>query len=475
MKRGECTVNSREEQRKQKTPQGGLLQEEAVNTCGTEGAPSQSPARTATQTCEEHDMNLMERVVERVNMTQALRRVEKNGGAPGIDGMSTKSLLPYLKEHWEPIKGKLLTGTYQPQPVRRVEIPKPDGGIRLLGIPTVLDRLIQQALLQTLTPIFDPTFSSHSYGFRPGRSAHQAIKQCKQYIQEGNRYVVDMDLEKFFDRVNHDILMSRIARKIKDKRVLKLIRRYLQAGIMVNGCKVVSEEGTPQGGPLSPLLGNIMLDELDKELERRGHRFARYADDCNLYVKSKRAGIRVMESITKFVEGRLKLKVNVEKSAVDRPWKRKYLGFSFTMEKQSRIRLASKTTRRFKDKVRQITSRSWGISMEDRVQKLNQYLRGWIGYFQLIDTPSPLESLDQWIRRRLRMCLFKQWKKPKSKRRKLVGLGIPEEWARLISGSRKAYWRLSKTPQLNKALGLTYWQAQGLLSLRDTYRRLRSA
>ena len=286
--------------------------------------------------------------------------------------------------------------------------------------------------------------------------------------------MVDMDLEKFFDRVNHDILMSRIARKVKDKRVLKLIRRYLQAGIMVNGCKVASEEGTPQGGPLSPLLGNIMLDELDKELEQRGHRFAHYADDCNLYVKSKRAGERVMASVTKFVEGRLKLKVNVEKSAVGRPWKRKYLGFSFTVEKQSRIRLATKTTKRFKDKVRQITSRSRGISMGARIQKLNQYLRGWIGYFQQIDTPSVLESLDKWIRRRLRMCLLKQWKKPKTKRRNLVGLGIAEEWARLISGSRKAYWRLAKTPQLNKALGLAYWHDQGLLSLRDTYHRLRS-
>lgn len=467
-------MRSSKERRKQKTPGkgGGYLREEAVNTQGTEGALSSLPARTGERACGGEDVNLMEEVVSRANMTRALKRVQKNGGAPGIDGMEVKTLLPYLWEHWDTIKEQLLRGTYEPKSVRRVEIPKPDGGKRLLGIPTVLDRLIQQALLQTLTPIFDPTFSHSSYGFRPGKNAHQAVKRSRQYIQEGYRYVVDIDLEKFFDRVNHDILMSRVARRIKDKRVLKLIRRYLQAGVMINGCKVASEEGTPQGGPLSPLLANIMLDELDKELEKRGHRFARYADDCNIYVRSRRAGLRVMESVTRFVEGKLKLKVNQAKSAVDRPWKRKFLGFSFTWEKETRIRIAPKTIQRFKEKIRQTTKRSWGTSMEKRIERLNQYLRGWVGYFRLTEAPSILQSLDEWIRRRLRMCLLKQWKRPRTRRKNLVALGIPEDWARLISGSRKGYWRLSNTPQVNKALGLAYWRNQGLISLYETYRKL---
>lgn len=444
-----------------------------MNTQGTEGAPSRLTAQSGEQACEASDTNLMERVVARANMVRALKRVEQNGGAPGIDGMNCKSLRGYLMKTWPAIKEQLLKGTYQPSPVRRVEIPKPEGGVRLLGIPTVLDRLIQQALLQEMTPIFDPEFSLNSYGFRPGKNAHQAIRQCQQYIREGNRYVVDMDLEKFFDRVNHDILMSRLAQKIKDKQVLRLIRRYLQAGIMVNGCKVASEEGTPQGGPLSPLLANIMLDDLDKELEKRGHKFARYADDCNIYVKSKRAAIRVMDSVKHFVEGRLKLKVNQEKSAIGRPWNRKFLGFSFTVNKEPRIRLAPKTIERLKDKIRQMTSRSRSVAMETRIEWLRQYLRGWMGYFQLIETPSILQELDEWIRRRLRMCLLKHWKKPRTKRRRLVVLGIPEEWARNISWSRKGYWRLSRTPQVNKALGLAYWRDQGLISLSETYRALR--
>ncbi|MGI6514248.1 MAG: group II intron reverse transcriptase/maturase [Syntrophomonadales bacterium] len=468
-------ASSREKQRQQKIPKGSYHQEEAVNPPGTGGVPSFSPARTRGTTHEEDRTPWMEQVVERANMLSALRRVEANKGAPGIDGMTTKDLRPFLVEHWPRIKDELLNGTYQPQPVRRVEIPKPGGGVRLLGIPTVLDRLIQQALLQVLSPYYDPTFSPFSYGFRPGRKAHMAVKMAQQYIREGNRWVVDIDLEKFFDKVNHDILMSRLARRISDKRILRLIRRYLQAGIMINGIKVRSEEGTPQGGPLSPLLANIMLDELDWELLRRGHKYVRYADDCNIYVKSRRAGERVMASVQSFVEGRLKLKVNIQKSAVDRPWKRKFLGFSFTYDREPRIRLAPETIKRFKDKIRQLTRRSDGKTMENRIELLNTYMVGWIGYFQLADTRSNIQALDEWIRRRLRMCYLKQWKKPKTRKRRLVALGVPPEWAALISGSRKGYWRLSNTPQVNKALGLAFWRDKGLRSLTERYDQLRSA
>jgi len=451
---------------------GSCLPEEAVNPPGTVGAPSLPPAQPGMQPCED-GTDLMERVIEQGNMLRALRRVEQNKGAAGVDGMGVKELRPYLQEHWPRLKEQLLTGIYKPLPVRRVEIPKPDGGKRLLGIPTALDRLIQQALLQILTPIFDPGFSEHSYGFRPGRKAHQAVKQAQEYLRQGYRYVVDIDLEKFFDRVNHDILMARVARKVRDKRVLRLVRRYLQAGVMLNGCCIRTEEGTPQGGPLSPLLANILLDDLDKELERRGHKFARYADDANIYVRSRRAGLRVMDSVRRFVEGRLKLRINLQKSAVDRPWRRKFLGFSFTWESEPRVRIAPKSLKRFKERVRQLTARRWSISLEERIRRVNAYLRGWLGYFRLADTPTVLQALDEWIRRRLRMCLLKQWKRPATKRRNLVALGIPEDWARLISGSRKGYWRLAKTPQVNKALGLAYWRDQGLTSLVDRYRELR--
>ncbi|UNO50569.1 group II intron reverse transcriptase/maturase [Alicyclobacillus acidoterrestris] len=467
-------ASSQGKQRQQKIPKRSYLQEEAVNPQGTEGVPSFSSARPRGTTREENPIDLMEQVVERENLLEALRRVERNKGAAGVDGMEIKSFRPFLMDNWSRIREELLRGTYKPMPVRRVEIPKPDGGIRMLGIPTVQDRLIQQALLQVLTPIFDPMFSTSSHGFRAGHSARMAVNQARNYVSEGYRWVVDMDLAQFFDRVNHDMLMARVARKVMDKRILRLIRRYLEAGILVNGVCVRSEEGTPQGGPMSPLLANILLDDLDKELERRGHRFVRYADDCNIYVSSRRAGERVMEGVRKYVEGRLKLKVNVEKSAVDRPWKRKFLGFSFTMEKRTRIRVAPKSLKRFKDRVRELTRRSRGQSMASRVEKLNAYLRGWAGYYRYAETRSVFEQLDEWTRRRLRMCLLKQWKQSKTKRRKLVSLGIPREWAVNISSSRKGHWRLSNTPQMNKALGLTYWREQGLVSLVERYDSLRS-
>lgn len=457
-------MSSHGKQRQQKIPQGSYQQEEAVNPRGTVGAPSFPTARIEEQSCRNWTQ-LMEQVVSRRNMGDAYKRVLQNKGAAGVDRVEVQNLKPYLFEHWERIKQELLMGTYRPSPVRRVEIPKPDGGVRLLGIPTVIDRLIQQSLLQVLNFIFNPDFSEYSYGFRPRRSARQAVAKAKEYINEGYRYVVDMDLSKFFDRVNHDILMAKVARVIGDKRVLKVIRAYLEAGVMVNGVVQASEEGTPQGGPLSPLLANIMLDDLDKELEKRGHRFVRYADDCNIYVRSRRAGERLMTSIRQFVEGKLKLKVNEEKSAVDRPWKRKFLGFSFTSQGETRIRIAPKTKQRFKDKVRELTSRRKSVSMELRIKNLNTYLRGWMGYFKLAETPSVFRKLDEWIRRRLRMCVLKQWKNPKTKRRELIKLGIPIEAAKKIGGSRKGYWHLALTPQLNKALGLHYWETQGLFSL----------
>jgi RNA-directed DNA polymerase len=466
-------ASSRGRHRQPNIPQGSSLQEEMVNPWGTEEVPSFPPAQTRKLTREADSDHLMERVLSRGNLLSALRRVERNKGAAGIDGMEIKSLHPYLLDHWSEIRHQLLNGTYQPQPVRRVEIPKPGGGVRLLGIPTVLDRLLQQALLQVLTPIFDPTFSPQSYGFRPGRKAQDAVQQAQSYIREGYRVVVDMDLEKFFDRVNHDILMAKVAKKVKDKRVLRLIRCYLQAGVMINGCCVTTDEGTPQGGPLSPLLANIMLDDLDKELSSRGHRFVRYADDCNIYVKTKRAGERVLESVTRYVEGRLKLKVNREKSAVDRPWKRKFLGFSFTPHRDPKLRLVEKTVKRFKQRIRELTRRSRSYSMELRIQQLNEYLNGWSGYFRIADTRSVFQGLDEWLRRRLRMCLLKQWKKPQNKRMRLISLGIPANLARNISRSRKGYWRLANTPQLNKALGLAYWRDQGLTSLVVRFDELR--
>jgi RNA-directed DNA polymerase len=416
---------------------------------------------------------LMKRVLSRENLLNALKRVERNGGSHGVDKMSTQNLRQYIVEHWDTLRNALQQGSYEPQPVRRVEIPKPNGGVRLLGIPTVIDRFIQQAITQTLTPIYDPTFSDNSYGFRPKRRGHDAVRKAKGWINDGYRWVVDMDLEKFFDKVNHDNLMGLLAKRINDKVLLKLIRKFLNAGIMIGGIVSQNTEGTPQGGPLSPLLSNIILDELDKELEKRGHKFVRYADDCNIYVKSKKAGLRTMGSITTFIENRLGLKVNHEKSAVDRPWKRKFLGFSFTRQKEPKIRIAKQSVKRFKQRVKEITSRKSPIPMEIRLKKLNQYLVGWCGYYALADTSSIFKEMDSWIRRRLRLCLWKQWKLPKTRVRKLTGLGIDKHKAYEWGNSRKGYWRITNSPILHRALDNAFWRKQGLKSLQERYETLR--
>ena len=416
---------------------------------------------------------LLDQILSRENMLRALRRVEQNKGSHGVDMMPVQNLRQHIVENWLSIKEEILKGTYEPMPVRRVEIPKPDGGIRLLGIPTVTDRLIQQAIAQVLSKIYDRTFSEHSYGFRPNRSAHDAVRKARSYIKDGCRWVVDIDLEKFFDRVNHDRLMSTLAKRIQDKMLLRLIRKYLQAGVMINGVVSSTEEGTPQGGPLSPLLSNIVLDELDKELEARGNRFVRYADDCNIYVKSKRAGERTMASVQRFVEKKLRLKVNESKSSVDRPWKRKFLGFSFTISREPKIRIAKESIQRMKNKVREITSRKMPYSMEYRIQRLNQYLIGWCGYFALADTKSVFSKLDGWIRRRLRMCLWKEWKYPRTKIRNLIKLGVPTWKAYEWGNSRKGYWRIANSPILHKTLSNSYWNNRGLRSLQKRYEFLR--
>src|SRR5215470_12474743 len=413
-------------------------------------------AKCDTERPASHEQ-LMEEVCERKNCWQAYKRVKANKGSPGIDGMSIGDLTDYLKQHWSKIREQLLRGTYQPQPVRRVEIPKPDGGVRKLGIPTVLDRFVQQAVMQVLQRRWDPTFSEHSHGFRPRRSAHQAIAKAQQYIAAGHRWVVDLDLEKFFDRVNHDKLMAAIARRITDKRVLRLIGAFLKVGVLEHGLVSPAEEGTPQGGPLSPLLSNIVLDELDRELERRGHRFVRYADDCNIYVRSQRAGQRVMKNVTRFLTRRLKLKVNAAKSAVARPVERKFLGFSFSNNKEPKRRIAPKTLLRCKQKIRELTRRTRGISLEQMLKELTAYLRGWKSYFGFCQTPSTLRNLDYWIHRRLRSMIWKQWKYGQQRYRQLRQRGIGPELAAQTAGSPHGPWRVANSPALSIALPLAYF------------------
>lgn len=413
---------------------------------------------------QESTSQVMEEVCQPKNLLEALRRVKQNQGSPGVDGMTVKELPKHLQNNWMKVREQLLEGDYKPQSVRRVEIPKPDGGKRQLGIPTVMDRLIQQALHQVLQGRWDHEFSQHSHGFRPKRSAHTAIKEAKQYVEEGYRYVVDIDLEKFFDRVNHDKLMSYVGERIRDKRVMKLIGRYLRVGaVMREGVIVARKEGTPQGGPLSPLLSNLYLNELDKELERRGHRFVRYADDCNIYVKSQRAGQRVKENVRRWIEKKLKLKVNEQKSAVDEVTKRKFLGFSFWIIRGDvKIVVARKSLKRFKGEVRRLTYRTRGWEISRIVQALNRYLRGWSGYYGICQNSGIFRQMDGWIRRRLRALIWKQWKSCQRRRKGLISRGINRLKAAKAAGSSKGAWRMSRTQAMNVAYPIAYFQELNL-------------
>ncbi|PYP83351.1 MAG: group II intron reverse transcriptase/maturase [Blastocatellia bacterium AA13] len=437
------------------------------NPRGTGVGASKVTARRedSSPECEQ----MMEAVVERENMLTALHRVMSNRGAAGVDRMTVEELKPYLKEEWKRIKEELLTDEYRPSAVLKVEIPKADGkGVRKLGIPTVIDRLIQQALHQILSPIFETEFSESSYGFRPGRSAQDAVRQARAYVSEGRRWVVDIDLEKFFDRVNHDILMSRLARRIKDKRVLRLIRRYLQAGMMEGGVVTQRREGTPQGGPLSPLMSNVLLDELDKELERRGHKFCRYADDCNVYVKSRSAGERVKESITRFLEKRLRLKVNEEKSAVDRPWKRKFLGYTMTWHREPRIRVAESSVKRLKMKLREILRRGRGRNIGRLIEEeLTPLLRGWMNYFRLAEVKGIFEELDGWIRRKLRCVIWRQWKRVFARAKGLMKRGLERDRALKSAMNGRGPWWNAGASHMNEAFPKSYFDRCGLVSLLD--------
>jgi RNA-directed DNA polymerase len=428
---------------------------------------TESPAATHGRERPARTDRLMEEVCERDNLKEALRRVQANKGSAGVDRMTVDDLTDHLRQHWPAIRGRLLRGTYEPKPVRRVEIPKPDGGMRKLGIPTVLDRFVQQAVLQVLQRRWDQTFSPHSYGFRPGRSAHQAVAQAQQYIAEGYDWVVDLDLEKFFDRVNHDKLMSRLAQRVEDRRLLRLIRAFLNAGVMEHGLVGPSVDGTPQGGPLSPLLSNVVLDDLDRELERRGLRFVRYADDCNIYVRSARAGHRVMDRVTRFLTTRLKLTVNTSKSAVARPQERTFLGFTFTAGPVVARAIAPKAIRRFKGRVRAITRRAKGVSVEATIAELAPYLRGWRHYFGFCETPEALVYLTRWVRLRLRAALWRQWRTPRRRRAALLVLGVRPQLAAHTASSGLGPWYLARAKALSVGLSNHYFDSLGLPRLID--------
>jgi group II intron reverse transcriptase/maturase len=436
------------------------------------GAEADVTTRLRTKAESEWGSGLMDAVCERGNLMLAYQRVVKNKGAAGVDGIGVAGFKDHLKLHWPTIKAKLLAGDYMPQSVRRVDIPKPQGGVRTLGIPTLTDRLIQQALHQVLSPIFEADFSESSYGFRPGRNAHQAVKAAKQYVAEGRRIVVDMDLEKFFDRVNHDLLMGKLSNKIGDGRVLRLIRRYLETGMMAEGIVSLRTQGTPQGGPLSPLLSNILLTELDRELERRGHTFCRYADDCNIYVKSQAAGERVMASITRFLADTLKLTVNAAKSAVARPWERKFLGYSLTWHKAPRLRIAPASYQRLENRVREVLKGARGRSLTTVINELNPILRGWMAYFRLTETRTALEELDGWIRHKLRCILWRQWKRPYTRAMHLMKAGLTEERAFRSAFNQRGPWWNSGASHMNQALPKSFFDRLGLVSLLDTMRRL---
>jgi RNA-directed DNA polymerase len=439
----------------------------AGEACGTVREEIESLS-TANDTESPANTNrLMEEVCERENLKEALRQVKANKGSGGVDRMTVGQLSDYLKQHWPTIREQLLNGTYEPKPVRRVEIPKPDGGVRKLGIPTVLDRFIQQAVMQVLQRRWDRTFSESSYGFRPGRSAHDAVAQAQQYVAEGYGWCVDLDLEKFFDRVSHDKLMGQIAKRVEDKRVLKVIRAFLNAGVMENGLVGPSVEGTPQGGPLSPLLSNLVLDALDRELERRGLRFVRYADDCNIYVRSERAGQRVMKSITRFITKKLKLKVNEAKSAVARPQERKFLGFSFSAGPEVKRVIAPKALDRFKRRIRDITRKAKGVSIETTVEELAPYMRGWRNYFGFCETPEVLIGLTRWVRLRLRAALWRQWKTQRRRRAALLDLGVRPRLASNTAGSGLGPWYLARAKALSVGLSNAYFKSLGLPSLLD--------